>query len=69
VGSMFKGIDWYPLNNDNFKYGFYWFLGVTSTSALSFFGNSIEKKIQTSSLDDGDYRLTKIFKNNFQYLI
>jgi len=32
-------------------------LGVTPTSALSFLGNSIGKKIQTPSRDDGDYRL------------
>jgi hypothetical protein len=36
------------------------FVGVTPTSALSFFGNSIGKKIQTPSRDDGDYRLNKL---------
>ncbi|CAF3264169.1 unnamed protein product [Rotaria sp. Silwood2] len=34
---------------------------VTPTSALSFFGNSIGKKIQTPSRDDGDYSLSQLF--------
>ncbi|CAF0938033.1 unnamed protein product [Rotaria sordida] len=37
------------------------FVGVTPTSALSFFGNSIGKKIQTPSRDDGDYSLPQLF--------
>ncbi len=35
-------------------------LGVTPTSALSFFGNSIGKKIQRPSRDDEDYRSINI---------
>ena len=35
-------------------------VGVTPTSALSFFGNSLGKKIQTPARDDGDYRLKKL---------
>lgn len=31
-------------------------VGVTPTSALSFFGNSLGKKIQIPSRKDGDYR-------------
>ncbi|CAF1414379.1 unnamed protein product [Adineta steineri] len=37
------------------------FVGVTPTSALSFFGNSIGKKIQTPSRDDGDYSIPQLF--------
>ncbi|CAF0859820.1 unnamed protein product [Rotaria sp. Silwood1] len=37
------------------------FVGVTPTSALSFFGNSIGKKIQTPSRDDGDFSLPQLF--------
>jgi hypothetical protein len=31
-------------------------LGVTPASAAGFFGNSLGKKIQTPSRDDGEYR-------------
>jgi hypothetical protein len=46
-------------------------IGVTPASALSFFGNSIGKKIQTPSRDDGDYRLIKLlnFFINFNWLV
>ncbi|UJR24589.1 hypothetical protein I4U23_005964 [Adineta vaga] len=37
------------------------FVGVTPTSALSFFGNSIGKKMQTPSRSDGDYSLPQLF--------
>ncbi|CAF1494174.1 unnamed protein product [Adineta ricciae] len=37
------------------------FVGVTPTSALSFFGNSIGKKMQTPSRSDGEYSLPQSF--------
>ena len=36
------------------------FVGVTPASALSFFGDSIGKKMQTPSRSDGNYRLVVI---------